>query len=230
MSNLVFPVLRGLEWDVERDIITNTTVQRSKSGRRVAVSEQQIPLWKWTMSVSVLDRSKLQSGQIYDDFARLAGFYMQLLGAYDSFLYEDPTDCQLTAENIGTGDAITTGYQVTRNLGGYKEAITEIQPSPALQVFVNDWEGNQLQYPTPRTNLMLRSQELDNAGAWFQGGTGGAGAVVITANATAAPDGTTTAEKLDFPITTAGQVTSAGSHRHTTTRWRRSSATSGAPA
>jgi hypothetical protein len=137
MSSLVFPVLRGLEWDVEKDIITNTTVQRSKSGRRVAVSEQQIPLWKWTMSVSVLDRSKLQVGQIYDDFARLAGFYMQLLGAYDSFLYEDPTDCQLTDENIGTGDGATTVFQITRNMGGYKESIYEINSSPTPVVKVN---------------------------------------------------------------------------------------------
>ena len=41
-----------------------------------------------------------------------------------------------------------------------------------------------------RTNLVLRSQEFDNA-AWFSTGT-----PTVTANATTAPDGTTTAEKF----------------------------------
>lgn len=137
MSNLVFPVLRGLEWDLERSVLTDTTLQRAKSGRAVRLSEQQIPLWKWTLSVSVLDKSKLQAGQTVDDFSRLFGFYMQMKGGWDNFLYEEPSDCQLTDENIGTGNGSTTVFQVTRTMGVFKESIYEINPSPAPIVKVN---------------------------------------------------------------------------------------------
>jgi hypothetical protein len=54
-------------------------------------------------------------------------------------------------------------------------------------------------------NYMLRSEEIDNA-AWANGSTGGAVAPVVTANATAAPDGTATAEQIDFAVTVAAQT------------------------
>lgn len=54
-----------------------------------------------------------------------------------------------------------------------------------------------------RTNDVLRSQELDNA-AWLltSGGAPNPGVPVVTANAATAPDGTVTADRLDFGSTT----------------------------
>jgi hypothetical protein len=49
-----------------------------------------------------------------------------------------------------------------------------------------------------RTNTALRSQELDNAAVWTDV-LNGLTAPVRTANAAVAPDGTTTAERLQFP-------------------------------
>lgn len=54
-----------------------------------------------------------------------------------------------------------------------------------------------------RTNLMVRSAEFDNV-AWSSGATGVA-APTLTANAAVAPDGTMTAERMEVPLTTAGQ-------------------------
>lgn len=63
--------------------------------------------------------------------------------------------------------------------------------------------GNGLLVEGPRTNSCLRSQELDNA-AWTSLANGVA-AATITADATAQPDGTTTAERLQIPATTGAQ-------------------------
>jgi hypothetical protein len=52
-----------------------------------------------------------------------------------------------------------------------------------------DLAGNVIQFPS-RTNLLLRSQEFDNGAVWA------ASRATITANATTAPDGSVTAEKL----------------------------------
>jgi hypothetical protein len=49
-----------------------------------------------------------------------------------------------------------------------------------------------------RTNLFAYSQEFNDA-YWSKSGGGGAAAPVITANNTTAPDGTSTAEKVDLP-------------------------------
>jgi hypothetical protein len=63
-----------------------------------------------------------------------------------------------------------------------------------------------------RTNLLVRSEELDNA-AWTKS------AVTITANATAAPDGTSTADKLTPDVTLAthfaGQTVTTTAVAHT---------------
>jgi len=54
-----------------------------------------------------------------------------------------------------------------------------------------------------RTNSALRSQQFDDL-SWSTAATG-VSAVVVTADQAVAPDGTTTADKLDFAATTAGQ-------------------------
>ena len=55
-----------------------------------------------------------------------------------------------------------------------------------------------------RTNVLLRTQELDNA-AWTWENGGGAGATTRTNDFAVAPDGTTTAERLQIPATSGVQ-------------------------
>lgn len=50
-----------------------------------------------------------------------------------------------------------------------------------------------------RTNLLLRSQEFDNA-SWAKTAVGTGVAPTVTANAGAAPDGTTTADRVQFSL------------------------------
>lgn len=56
-------------------------------------------------------------------------------------------------------------------------------------LYKTDWQGKQLQYSTARTNICTYSEQLDNA-AWSKNST------TITVNAIAAPDGTTTMDKI----------------------------------
>jgi hypothetical protein len=56
-------------------------------------------------------------------------------------------------------------------------------------------------------NLLLKSQAFDNA-AWTKSGQVAA-APTVTADAAVAPDGTTTADKLDFPAVTSSQYSEA---------------------
>lgn len=57
-----------------------------------------------------------------------------------------------------------------------------------------------------RTNLMLRSEEFDNA-AWLKANcAGGATAPTVTADQAVAPDGATTADRVQVPATTTAQA------------------------
>ena len=64
-------------------------------------------------------------------------------------------------------------------------------------IYRQDWQGKQLLYSTARTNFGPYSANLDNA-AWtsLTGGTGSA--PTVTADFAVGPDGTTTAERIQF--------------------------------
>gem|GEM_PF-689500 len=93
-----------------------------------------------------------------------------------------------------TSAAVTSAPSYWPAAGSGFEPI--LYPNPAsLQVYRQDWQGNQLMYQTPRTNYLFQSGALQTS-PW---------AVVnatITANATTAPDGTTTAAKVCETATT----------------------------
>ena len=65
-------------------------------------------------------------------------------------------------------------------------------PIPSFSVYQDTWQGNQLQHSTPRTNYLLYSNSVGGTDWTIQIG------VTVTLNATAAPDGTTTASLLNF--------------------------------
>lgn len=52
----------------------------------------------------------------------LLGFYNARQGSFDDFLYSDPTDGYLFNQ-IGTGDGVTTTFQLSRTYGGFTEPI-----------------------------------------------------------------------------------------------------------
>jgi hypothetical protein len=66
-------------------------------------------------------------------------------------------------------------------------------------IYRQDWQGNQLMYATPRTNLVKYSQDFTNA-AWLKQNAGVGVAPVVTGNYATAPDGTMTASRVQFNL------------------------------
>lgn len=76
-----------------------------------------------------------------------------------------------------------------------------------------------------RTNVWLQSADASNA-AWSKGGVGASAAPVVTANQTTAPDGTTTAARVAYPVISAGangsvmyQAVTASANAYTFSVW-----------
>jgi len=76
---------------------------------------------------------------------------------------------------------------------------TEYIPTTTAPVTVNTTESLGLLVEEQRTNLLLRSEEIDNA-SWGKTGSS------VTADTTTAPDGTSTADKLVEDTSTGGHV------------------------
>jgi uncharacterized protein (TIGR02217 family) len=125
----IFPTLPGLGWSVTKTPRFATRIQRAVSGRELRVLDQPYPVWTWTLTYPLL-RDKWDSrgagglGAGYDELRTLAGFFLQQQGAFAPFLFDDPTDDAVTGQDIGTGDASASVFQLVRGMGGFAEPIT----------------------------------------------------------------------------------------------------------
>lgn len=90
---------------------------------------------------------------------------------------------------------------------GFEPVYTVDQSARAVAIYERDWLGNDvLLSPYPRTNACNRSAEMN---LWTAANLGTGLAPVITANALAAPDGTTTADRI---VLDRGAGTGAGDY------------------
>jgi uncharacterized protein (TIGR02217 family) len=129
MSNAIFPALAGLEYPVVRTPIFRTLIQQSTSGKETRAALWTYPRWKWTLSFNFLrDDSN-------NEFRTLLGFFLARQGAFDSFLFDDADDRQVTGQPIGQGAGSQTAFQLVRSLGGFTEPV--FAPHIVSSVYVN---------------------------------------------------------------------------------------------
>jgi uncharacterized protein (TIGR02217 family) len=129
MSAAVFPSLPGLTWDVGMSPQFSTRVQQSVSGREVRAALMAYPLWKFSLAYELL-----RADLAYSELQTLTGFFLQRQGMFDSFLYLNPVDHQVTAQPFGTGNGSTTRFVLARSFGGFAEPV---QNSTGITVYVN---------------------------------------------------------------------------------------------
>lgn len=91
---------------------------------------------------------------------------------------------------FGIGDGVTSSFPL---LPGASQVNTAL-----VNIFKNDWQGNQQQSATPRANLLTYSAQFDNA-AWSKG----AGATVTVSN-TADPSNGNAAQTINLSASTTG--------------------------
>ncbi len=129
MSNSVFPSLPGLGWSVIKSPQFKTIAQKSVSGKEVRQALMSYPLWEFTLTFSVL-----RGANGYTEMQTLAGFFLEMLGMFDTWLFDDPSDDSVTAQSFGTGDGTTTAFQLTRGMGGFAEPIQNINGTPSIYI------------------------------------------------------------------------------------------------
>ena len=136
----IFPTLPGLAWSVTKAPRFATRIQRAVNGRELRILDQPYPIWTWTLNYSLLrdewdTRGPGGLGAGYDELRTLAGFFLQQQGAFQPFLFDDPTDDTVTSQPIGTGNSSTRVFQLVRSMGGCAEPM--IGPNTVGGIFFN---------------------------------------------------------------------------------------------
>lgn len=134
MSVQVFPALPGIAWPVMRTQEWKGRQAENVSGKTVDQSDWSYPRWNWELTFAILRQGSVY-GTAYTEMQQLSAFFAGRNGPFDSFLYTDADDNQATAQSIGTGDGVTTTFQLVRSFGGFVEPI--YAPNAVSHAYVN---------------------------------------------------------------------------------------------
>lgn len=143
MSNLLFPKIRGLSWEVVKNPTLSTEIQSSLAGREVRIQNFQNPIWEFTLIYEyLLNDPKFRDDTGSTPLEQLIGFFLARGGQFDDFLLNESDltqrleDSVFSGQPIGTGDGLTTSFQLVRNFGGFLEACQN-PANQSAKVYVN---------------------------------------------------------------------------------------------
>lgn len=130
---IIFPVLIGLSWPVARKRVFSTEIQTAQSGKEIRLADYGQAVYEWNLTFDYLPNDVA----ISTDYQTLAGFLELNFGALEPFLFEDAYDFSTIASNFGTGDGVTTTFQLARTQGGASHLIYAPMASPAPEIYFN---------------------------------------------------------------------------------------------
>ena len=202
MSAPTFPILPGQGWSVHKKPKFATIVASHGSGREVRQALYANPLWEFELTFEGLaSDSQSHPGLQSQSLQAIMGLFLQCQGQFGSFTYFDPTDFSVATQPFGTGDGVTTTFQLTRALGGFAEDLLIIFAPTTPSVFTtppgnggvalyapNNVYQNAVNLPTGMSNsaLTLTASQADP--------NGGSLAVLLTETST-----TTFHDAIQFP-------------------------------
>ena len=142
MSQLLFPDLNGKTWNYSKSVVRNNIIQTSSSGIETRIQFWRYPKYLITINYEVLtDESFIDTGGLVaGDLETVFGFYNQVGGTLEDFLYRDPVDNTVENQAFAIGDGVTTQFQLIRTVGGFNEPVYGVGDSTL--VFVNNELAN----------------------------------------------------------------------------------------
>lgn len=139
---IIFPVLPGRGWSVTKTPNFESRIKRADSGRELRASDFGNPLWKFNLVHEFLRGPAIGGATGYVEAGILQGVYTSCRGTWAPFFFDDPQDDQALGQALGTGDSLTTQFQLQRYFGdptfvtlGFTEAITAPKGGAAVIYF-----------------------------------------------------------------------------------------------
>jgi uncharacterized protein (TIGR02217 family) len=114
-------------WPVKRTPLWKTTVKATPSGREWRTTAMAYPRYRYALQYEFL-----RSNAAWLEFQTLLGFFNARNGGYDTFLFTDQDDSSVTAQVFGTGDGVTTQFQLVRTLGGVVVPVYDLNGAASI--------------------------------------------------------------------------------------------------
>jgi hypothetical protein len=158
----LFPVLPPLTWSVHKKPVLASTVATAMSGRDAMLARAAYPRWSYILSYGGSNswlRDQTQNIVMdptlpgYEELEKISGLFLQCLGSYGEFFYDDPDDDSRSAQfiTVSTGIATSVSYSVFYSWGTGPFTPPLTLPVGGLntidQVYVDGVPINQTLYP-----------------------------------------------------------------------------------
>lgn len=137
MSGLVLPTFAGLAFPWVRSPTFQTRKQVNISGKEVRIADWSSPRYTWELAYEVLRQGTILG--TFTEWAQMEAFFESLLGGYDSWLYKDPDDFQVTGQLLGVGVSGQLVYPLLRTIasGGLPVPVLAPNTSLTINVYIN---------------------------------------------------------------------------------------------
>jgi uncharacterized protein (TIGR02217 family) len=129
----VFPFLAGQSFQLLKTPMWNSKIDIAVSG-----TERRRALWSYPIWLFRLQHEVLRDGSSYLELQRLVTFFNMKFGSVTGFFYYDRDDHSVANVQFGTGDGVTTTFQLVRTvtIGGYSftEPVRGLNGSPTVMI------------------------------------------------------------------------------------------------
>jgi hypothetical protein len=135
-NGLTLPSLVGQGWSFHKKPIWSTGVASHVSGRSTRYQQYQYPLWEFEALWNGLSSANPDAtGFGAQSLETLMGFFLQVYGQYEPWLFVDPSDYSVPITELqAIGDGSTTTFVLTRAMGGYDEPVPWVTAVSEVQV------------------------------------------------------------------------------------------------
>lgn len=140
LGSLAYPPPLGSAWPFTKKRSKSTGTFISSSGIRTDVMRRVATLWNFAIDFGALSSADGQQSQgiAPNSLQTVLGFFEDLMGAYGTFLFLDPSDCTIANQIIGTGNGTNHDFVITRTLGTrFGEPVGWVNVGDVTQVTVN---------------------------------------------------------------------------------------------
>lgn len=148
MSDVLFPELPGLEWDLTKTPMFNTKIMQSVNGRELRASYQAVPKYQISMSFAFLRESKGRN-----ELQQLEGFFLERRGSFDSFLFKMPEDNEFQCTFVG--DGVQTSFQLYKQINTTQIPLQHTQAEQSEDPLMWSENASKLMWSDPESQMWL---------------------------------------------------------------------------
>lgn len=127
-------VIRGLAFDVQKRPNFSNKIVEHTSGEESATSYWENPKWDYTLTFDYLPDFPKAVGD--SDLRMMMGFFLNMRGRFQTWLFRDPDDYIVTAGFQKAFDGATVDFNLVRGMAGFYEPIGQLNTDETLDIWL----------------------------------------------------------------------------------------------